>query len=145
MDKNYIIANLPTVCPDRVTGYTYDNYLQELGGHLGIYKRVPYQEPPHLAMLMCAEDWEPGRKSWAAEVTCTRCGESWHTAWVGGPLKEIAIMVGEDGLHYPVHDLVCKTEGHYLKRHFNGDARATEILKTMKGQIPEMQKKYFDV
>ena len=47
--------------------------------------------------------------------------------------------------YYPVHDLVCKTEGYYLKRHFNGDARATEILKTMKGQIPEMQKKYFDV
>lgn len=114
MDKHYIIANLPTVCPERVTGYTYDNYLQELGGHLGIYKRVAYQEPPHLAMMMCAEDWTPGRKSWAAEVTCTRCGESWHTAWVGGPLKEIAIMVGEDGLHYPVHDLDDPDVGPYM-------------------------------
>ena len=47
--------------------------------------------------------------------------------------------------YFPVHDLVCKTEGHYLKRHFCGDQRATEILKTMKGQLPEMQKKYFDV
>ena len=47
--------------------------------------------------------------------------------------------------YFPVHDLVCATEGHYLKRHFNGDKRATEVLKTMKGQIPEMQKKYFDL
>ena len=47
--------------------------------------------------------------------------------------------------YFPVHDQVCATEGHYLKRHFNGDKRATEVLKTMKGQIPEMQKKYFDL
>lgn len=47
--------------------------------------------------------------------------------------------------YYPLHDLVCATEGHYLKRHFNGDKRATAVLATMKGQIPELQKKYFDV
>ena len=47
--------------------------------------------------------------------------------------------------YYPIHDLVCQTEGHYLKRHLNGDQRATEILKLMKGQLPEMQKKYFDL
>ena len=47
--------------------------------------------------------------------------------------------------YFPIHDLVCQTEGHYLKRHFNGDRRATEVLKVMKGQLPELQKKYFDV
>lgn len=105
MDKAYILENLPTVCPERVTGYTYDNYLQELGGHMAIYKRVPYQEPPRYAMLMEYDDWKPGRKGWAAECTCTRCGESWHTAWLGGPLKEIAVCVWEDDTTYPVFDL----------------------------------------
>ncbi len=47
--------------------------------------------------------------------------------------------------YFPIHDLVCATEGHYLKRHFNGDKRATEVLKAMKGQLPDMQKKYFDL
>lgn len=105
MNIDYILANLPTVCPDRVTGYTYDNYLQELGGHMAIYKRVPYQEAPRLAMLMEYEDWQPGRKGWAAEVSCTRCYETWNTAWIGGPLKEIAVCVGEDDITYPVLDL----------------------------------------
>ena len=114
MDKNYILANLPTECPERVTGYTYDRYLDELGGHMAIYKRVPYQEPPHLAMAMCADDWKPGRRTWAAECTCTCCQEDWYTAWIGGPMKEIAVMVGEDGIHYPIFDTEDPEAGPYM-------------------------------
>lgn len=105
MDKHSILRQLPVTCPDHVCGYTYENYLQELGGHLAIYKRVSYSEPPELKEMMCPEDWKPARSRWAAECTCTRCQETWHTAWLGGPLKEIAVCVGEDSISYPVFDL----------------------------------------
>jgi len=45
--------------------------------------------------------------------------------------------------YFPIHDEACRAEGYYLRRYFAGDDRAAEILRTMKGQIPSMQKKYF--
>ena len=45
--------------------------------------------------------------------------------------------------YFPIHDEACRAEGYYLRRYFAGDDRAAEILRTMKGQIPAMQKKYF--
>jgi hypothetical protein len=47
--------------------------------------------------------------------------------------------------YFPLHDLACEAEGYYMNRLVAGDPRASEVLKTMKGQIPEMQKKYFAV
>ena len=47
--------------------------------------------------------------------------------------------------YFPLHDLACSAEGYYMNRYIAGDKRAAEILKSMKGQIPEMQKKYFDL
>ena len=47
--------------------------------------------------------------------------------------------------YFPIHDEVCRAEGYYLRRHFAGDEQATAILAAMKGQMPKMQKKYFDV
>ena len=47
--------------------------------------------------------------------------------------------------YFPVHDLACKCEGYYMKKYLSGDERAKSILASMKGQIPEMQKKYFDL
>ena len=47
--------------------------------------------------------------------------------------------------YFPLHDLACKAEGYYMNRCVAGDANAEKILKAMKGQIPEMQKKYFEV
>ena len=47
--------------------------------------------------------------------------------------------------YFPVHDLACKAEGYYMNRYIAGDERAKKILADMKGQIPEMQKKYFDL
>lgn len=104
MDKEAIIRQLPEICPEHVTDYTYDRYLQELGGHLAIYKRVSYSEPVELKQLMGHEDWEKPRRKWAAQCTCTCCQNDWYTQWLGGPLKEIAVCVGEDGLTYPVFD-----------------------------------------
>jgi hypothetical protein len=47
--------------------------------------------------------------------------------------------------YFPLHDLACRAEGYYMNRYIAGDARALDILKAMKGQIPEMQKKYFEL
>ncbi len=47
--------------------------------------------------------------------------------------------------YFLLHDLACQAEGYYMKRYLNGDKRASEVLKVMRGQIPEMQNKYFDL
>ncbi len=47
--------------------------------------------------------------------------------------------------YFPLHDRACAAEGYYMNRYIAGDARAESILKAMKGQIPEMHKKYFEV
>ena len=47
--------------------------------------------------------------------------------------------------YFPLHDEVCRAEGYYLRRHFAGDKQATAVLAAMKGQLPALQKKYFDV
>ena len=47
--------------------------------------------------------------------------------------------------YFPLHDLACRAEGYYMNRYMAGDRRAEAILRAMKGQIPEMQKKYFAV
>ena len=47
--------------------------------------------------------------------------------------------------YFPIHDLACRAEGYYMNRYIAGDARAEQILKSMKGQLPELQKKYFRV
>jgi hypothetical protein len=45
--------------------------------------------------------------------------------------------------YFPLHDLACETEGYYMNRYIAGDKRAEAVLKEIKGQIPDMQKKYF--
>lgn len=47
--------------------------------------------------------------------------------------------------YFPLHDLACSAEGYYMNRYIAGDARAKAILDQMKGQIPDMQKKYFSL
>lgn len=48
--------------------------------------------------------------------------------------------------YFPLHDLACKAEGYYAKQYLTAkDERALNVLKALKGQIPEMQKKYFAV
>ena len=47
--------------------------------------------------------------------------------------------------YFPLHDLACRAEGYYMNRMIAGDKRAEVILGEMKGQIPEMQRRYFDV
>ncbi|MBE6597710.1 MAG: PHP domain-containing protein [Ruminococcaceae bacterium] len=47
--------------------------------------------------------------------------------------------------YFPLHDLACKAEGYYMNRYIAGDKRAEAILRAMKGQIAEMQEKYFSL
>ncbi len=47
--------------------------------------------------------------------------------------------------YFPIHDEACRTEGYFLRRHFAGDKQATAVLSAMKGQLPSMYQKYFDV
>jgi hypothetical protein len=45
--------------------------------------------------------------------------------------------------YYPLHDKACAAEGYYMNRYIAGDERAARILADMKGQVPDMIKKYF--
>ncbi|MBO4792136.1 MAG: hypothetical protein J5592_07585, partial [Clostridia bacterium] len=47
--------------------------------------------------------------------------------------------------YFPLHDLLTSAEGTYLKRYACGDASAEKVLLSMKGQIPAMLEKYFDI
>ena len=47
--------------------------------------------------------------------------------------------------YFPIHDLACSAEGYYMNRLVANDPIANDVLKAMKGQIPNMQKKYFAV
>ena len=47
--------------------------------------------------------------------------------------------------YFPLHDLACAAEGYYMKKYATGDLDAEKILAALKGQIPAMQKKYFDI
>ena len=105
MDKNQVAAMLPEICPDRVGDYVFEQHLDDLGENIAVYKRVSLEEPLPLARMMDWSEVKRPRRKWVAELTCTRCAETWHTAWVGGPMKAIAVFVGEDDIHYPLFDL----------------------------------------
>ncbi|MCQ2432719.1 MAG: hypothetical protein MJ175_08975, partial [Clostridia bacterium] len=46
---------------------------------------------------------------------------------------------------FPLHDRFCAAEGLYLKQYVTGDEYAEDVLHSMKGQIPAMLRKYFDI
>lgn len=47
--------------------------------------------------------------------------------------------------YYPLHDQLCAVEGLYLRRYLAGDAKAPVILATLKGQVQQLQEKYFNI
>ncbi len=105
MDTTIMCTKLPTEAPEQILDMALNKHISELGGELTLYKRVSIEEASELAMLMTPEAWAEyytlRRNRWAAECTCTICGETWHTSWHGGPLKSIIIIDGEDGITYP--------------------------------------------
>lgn len=108
MDKKLMCAELPKEAPGHILDMVLKKHLDELGGQRTIYKRVNVVQYPELTQIMTPDDWDEyytqRRNRWAAECTCTVCGDTWHTQWRGGPLKAILIAQGEDGLTYPCID-----------------------------------------
>ena len=108
MDKVELCRLLPTEAPVEVVNMAYKNHLDQLGGNITIYKRVNVTQTPEIKAFMTPESWDEyynrRKNTWAAECTCTYCGETWHTAWGGGPMKSIFVIVGEDGQTYPFYN-----------------------------------------
>lgn len=48
-----------------------------------------------------------------------------------------------DRAYFPLHDELCAHEGYFMTAYLQGDPIGEKGLKLMKGQIPQMQKKYF--
>lgn len=48
---------------------------------------------------------------------------------------------------YPLHDLACQSEGYYLKKYLTNDktVNSEQILVTLKGQVPALINKYFEL
>ena len=46
---------------------------------------------------------------------------------------------------YPVHDLACEAEGYFLKQYVTGDENAEKVLLSIKGELPRMFRKYFEM
>jgi len=46
---------------------------------------------------------------------------------------------------FPIHDLACKGEGYYMHEYALGNEKAISVLKAMKGQVPSLIKKYFEI
>lgn len=98
MDTEWVRQHLPQKMPDKILRYVKKAYPQELGGNLLIWKAVRTTAAPSLYEIM--EDNRTTRHSvWAAEVTCTACGDTFLTA---GGRNSFWIANGEDGLSYTV-------------------------------------------
>lgn len=105
MDKTNFCSHLPTEATNAADAVV-DLYSSELGGHLTIFKRVSYTEPPELLPIMGPNEWREAtakkRRRWVAECVCSHCAETWYTAW-SGP-GTILLAKGEDGSVYPCLD-----------------------------------------
>lgn len=106
MDVKLMCLDLPTQAPRAIRNDIFENYLDELGGNLTFYKRVSMPVFPQLSPVMASEDWDAydaqASRRWAAECTCSACGETWHTGWRKG--GAILVADGEDGQIYPCFD-----------------------------------------
>ncbi len=47
--------------------------------------------------------------------------------------------------YYPLHDRLCAIEGHFMKEYMNGDESAAKKIELIKNDLPELQKKYFNL
>ena len=105
MDKLEMCRMLPTAPPAELVSYAYKNHFSQLGNNITVYKRVNITQAPEISRTMTPEDWDEyykaRRNTWAAECTCSACEDTWNTGWLGGPLKSIMILSGEDGWTYP--------------------------------------------
>lgn len=105
MDTKAMCSQLPKQPPASIRTSIFEQYGAELGDALTFYKRVSMPDQPELLPIMTPDDWSAfsqrhGR--WAAECTCSACGETWYTGWRKG--GAIQVVDGEDGQIYPIFD-----------------------------------------
>ena len=58
---------------------------------------------------------------------------------------EMTLKGDTSAITHPGQFVELSLEGYFLRRHFAGDKQATAVLAAMKGQLPAMYRKYFDV
>ena len=46
---------------------------------------------------------------------------------------------------YPLHDVLCAPQGTYMREYVRGNPRAEDILLSLKGQLPAMQARFFEL
>lgn len=113
MDKEAIRRALPESASPAMTEWVWKNYPDELGREYLVWRAVRQRGTPTMEYLM-DNGWHEGLSYWAAEVTCTDCGETFTTAGGG---SSFWLACGEDGLSYTVEpeygeaesDVFCDT------------------------------------
>lgn len=93
---DYLIDNLPGGDDPELSAAVYNQWPEELGGELVIYKRVSVEVTPEMKRTMTPADWEEfeegTKRHWGAECHCTCCGETFVTGWFDN-----GIILREDG------------------------------------------------
>ncbi len=46
---------------------------------------------------------------------------------------------------YPLHDRLCAPQGTYMREYVQGNSSAEDILKSLKGQVPALMAKFFEL
>ena len=98
MDKEAIRRALPETARPGMIDWVQKNVPEELGREYLVWRAIRQRGTPPLEYLM-DNQWHEGLSYWAAEVTCTDCGESFITAGGG---SSFWLACGEDGLTYTV-------------------------------------------
>lgn len=97
MDYEYIRKRLPTEASKELRSWVRRELSSELGGGFLIYKAVRAERGATMEELF--DNQIHGGKVWAAECTCTECGDTFLTAGGG---HSIYLADGEDGSMYTV-------------------------------------------
>lgn len=106
MDVRMMCMELPKLAPAAIQDDIFRDYEADLGGNLTFYKRVNMPVLPEIFQIMTPDDWDAyntnPRSRWAAECTCSACGETWYTGWRKG--GALLVVDGECGQIYPCFD-----------------------------------------
>lgn len=100
MDRAHVAGLLPESPGKDLMKWARKTQWEELGGDYITFKSVRVAVDQPLGYIMEHNSLKP-RKEWAAECSCTACGETFYTQKVTGR-DAIQICTGEDGMAYPI-------------------------------------------
>lgn len=117
MDKEWMRKRLPEEPPKDLIRWTRKHFHDELGPEFLVFhaERVPVA--PDIQEIKEYNSLRPRRYEWAADCSCTACGESFYTQKVPGA-DAIRMAEGEDGTPYTMepgsdNDIDLLNEGIY--------------------------------